>query len=55
MGNDFFCKIVGVGSIWIKMHDDSIRTLTYAVHVPELRKNLVSLGVLDSTGYRCIA
>jgi hypothetical protein len=53
MGNDISCKIVGIGSIRIKMYDGSIRTLTDVRHVPELRKNLISLGVLDSTGYKC--
>jgi hypothetical protein len=51
--NDFSCKIVGVGSVRIKMHDGSIRTLTYVRHVAELRKNSISFGVLYSTGYRC--
>jgi hypothetical protein len=53
MGNDFSCKIVGVGSVQIRMHDGSVRTLTDVRHVPELRNNLVSLGVLDFAGYRC--
>jgi hypothetical protein len=53
MGNDFSCKIVGVGSVWIKMHDGSVRTLTDVRNVPKLRKNLISLGVLDSDGYKC--
>jgi hypothetical protein len=35
------------------MYDGSIRTLTYVRHVPELRKNLISLGVLDYVGYKC--
>jgi hypothetical protein len=34
MGNEFSCKIVGVGSVWIKMHDGSVRTLTDVKHVP---------------------
>jgi hypothetical protein len=53
MGNDFSCKIVGVGNVRIKMHDGSVRTLTDVRHVPELRKNLISLGVLDYVGYKC--
>jgi hypothetical protein len=53
MENDFSCKIVGVGSIQIKMHDGIVRTLTHVRHVPELRKSLISLGVLDSVGYKC--
>ena len=30
------------------MHDDIIRTLTDLRHVPKLKKNLISLGTLDS-------
>jgi hypothetical protein len=52
MGNIFSFKIIGVGSVWTKMHDGSIRTLTYVRHVPELIKKLISLGVLDSAGYK---
>ncbi|KAK2988245.1 hypothetical protein RJ640_000006 [Escallonia rubra] len=39
MGNDVACKVVGIGSIQIRMHDDIVRTLTNVRHVPELRKN----------------
>ncbi|KAK3001855.1 hypothetical protein RJ639_020260 [Escallonia herrerae] len=40
----------------IRMHDDIVRTLTDVRHVPELRKNLISLGTLDSNGcsYRAV-
>ena len=34
------------------MFDGVIRTLTYVRHVPELKKNLISLGVLDSCGHK---
>ncbi|KAK2970265.1 hypothetical protein RJ640_000824 [Escallonia rubra] len=34
------------------MHDGIVRTLTDVRHVPELRKNLISLGTLDSNDYR---
>ncbi|KAK3038197.1 hypothetical protein RJ639_030304 [Escallonia herrerae] len=50
MGNDVACKVVGISSIRIRMHDGIVRTLTYVRHVPELRKNLISLGTLDSNG-----
>ncbi|KAK3034153.1 hypothetical protein RJ639_033496 [Escallonia herrerae] len=36
------------GSIHIKIHDGFVRTLTDVRHVPELRKNLISLGTFDS-------
>ncbi|KAK2975034.1 hypothetical protein RJ640_023931 [Escallonia rubra] len=32
------------------MYDGIVRTLTDVRHVPELRKNLISLGMLDSNG-----
>ncbi|KAK3001961.1 hypothetical protein RJ639_020920 [Escallonia herrerae] len=51
MRNDVTCKMVGIGSIQIRMHDGIVRTLTDVRHVPELRKNLISLGALDSN--RC--
>ena len=54
MGNDISCKFVGIGSIRIKMFDGSVKILTDVRHVPELRKNLISLGVLDSGGYKSI-
>jgi hypothetical protein len=48
MGNDISCKVVGIGSIRIKMFDVYVKMLTYMRHIPELRKNLISLGVLDT-------
>ena len=48
LGDNHSCKTVGVGSVKIKMFDGVIRTLTYFRHVLELKKNLISLGVLDS-------
>ena len=51
MGNDASCKVVGIGSIKIKMFDGVVRTLCDVRHIPELRKNLISLGTLDCNGY----
>eukprot|EP00253_Pinus_taeda_P003620 PITA_03620 len=52
MGNNVSCQNVGMGNIKIKMYDNTVRTLTSVRHVPELKKNLISLGVLDSDGYK---
>ena len=52
MGNNVTCKTVGIGSIRIKMYDGIVRTLTDVRHVLELRKNLISMGVLDDVGYK---
>ena len=50
--NNASCTTVGIGSIRVKMFDGVVKTLTRVRHVPELKKNLISLGVLDSSGYK---
>jgi hypothetical protein len=52
MGNGIPCKTVGVGNIRIRMFDGIVRELTNVRYVPELKSNLISLGVLDSCGYK---
>ena len=54
MGKDSSCKMMGIGSVQIKMFDGIIRKLNDVRHVPDLKKNLISLGVLDAIGYRII-
>ncbi|KAH9801638.1 hypothetical protein KPL71_001098 [Citrus sinensis] len=51
MGNHNACKIVGISSVKIRMYDGMTRTLEHVRHVPGLKKNLISLGMLDSSGY----
>ncbi|XP_028180740.1 uncharacterized protein LOC114367746 [Glycine soja] len=52
MGNDVSCKTIGIGTVKIKMHDGIIRTLTEVRHVPELKKNLISIGIMDGKGFK---
>ena len=40
-----------MGNIRVKMFDDVIRMLCDVMHVPNLRKNMISLGTLDSNGF----
>ena len=47
MGNDTSCQVAGIGNIKIKMSDGVVRTVCDVRHVPDLRKNLISLGTLD--------
>jgi len=54
MGNDVTCNIVGIGSIQLKMFDGTNKILTNVRHVPELRKSLIPLGVLDTNGYKTL-
>ncbi|KAF3634744.1 hypothetical protein FXO38_24999 [Capsicum annuum] len=48
VGNNIACKIIEKGTIRIKMHDGIIRTLRNVRYVHELKKNLISLGTLES-------
>jgi hypothetical protein len=50
MGNDATCIIIGMETIKIKMSDSVVRTLQEVRHIPDMRKNLISLA-LDSKGY----
>jgi len=50
IGNDAQCNVVGVRTIQIKTHDGVVRTLTNVRHVLNLKRNLISLGTLESNG-----
>ena len=50
MGNDAQCKVAGIGTIQIKTHDGVVRTLTNVRYIPDLKRNLISLGTLESLG-----
>uniref|UniRef100_A0A803NN06 GAG-pre-integrase domain-containing protein n=1 Tax=Cannabis sativa TaxID=3483 RepID=A0A803NN06_CANSA len=42
----------GIGIILLKMHDGIIKRLTNVRYIPDLNKNIISLGVLDFDGYK---
>ena len=44
LGNDYACKIVGVGDVQLKFQHGSIFTLKNVRHVPKLTKSLISAG-----------
>jgi hypothetical protein len=52
MGNGIPYKIFGVGIIRIRMFDGIVRELKNFIYVPDLKLNFISLGVLDSGGYK---
>ena len=52
MGNDAVCKAVGINNIRIRMLDGQVRTFTNVRNVPDLKKNLLSLGASESRGYK---
>lgn len=54
MRNNISCKTVGVGSIQIKKFECIVRMIMEVRHVPKIKKNFISLGVLDSSSYKYI-
>ena len=52
MGNDHALEIAAIGTIKIKMFDGIIRTIEEVRHVNGLKKNLLSLGQMDSHRYK---
>ncbi|GFS37219.1 hypothetical protein Acr_00g0050720 [Actinidia rufa] len=50
MANNTSSRVVGRGSVRFRMANGRSVTLTEVRHVPNLRKNLISIGMLDSKG-----
>lgn len=48
MRNHVAWKIIGIGTIRIRIYDKIVRTLT---HILDLKKNPISLSTLDFIGY----
>ncbi|KAL5569740.1 hypothetical protein UlMin_026315 [Ulmus minor] len=46
MGNNIPCQIVGIGNISIRMFDGLVKILSGVRHVPNLHRNLISIGSL---------
>ncbi|CAL9022913.1 unnamed protein product, partial [Prunus brigantina] len=42
----------GIGKICLKMHDGTVRELSDVRYVPDMKKNLISLGALESKGLK---
>ena len=50
MGDDRPCKMEGIGTVQIKMFDEMVWELKEVRNVPQLRRNLISIGVLKTLG-----
>ena len=46
------CKVVGIRIVRIKMFDGVVHTLGDIGHVPDLKRNLISLSTLKAIGYK---
>ena len=51
LGDGRCCNIVGIGEVRIKIYDGTVRTLCDVMHIPDLKKNLISLGTLHKNGF----
>ncbi|CAN1242735.1 Retrovirus-related Pol polyprotein from transposon TNT 1-94 [Linum perenne] len=52
IGDNSSCKVAGTESVQIEMFEGVVRTLTDVRHIPDLKRNLISLSTLDSKGYK---
>ncbi|GFZ16423.1 hypothetical protein Acr_25g0008320 [Actinidia rufa] len=52
MANNTASRVVSKGSVRFRMADGRSVTLTEVKHGPDIRKNLISIGMLDSKGCR---
>lgn len=53
LGNNKSCNVEGTGSMKFKLHNGTEKVIYGIKYVSELRRKLISLGVLEKTG--CIA
>ena len=51
LGDDNPLEVEGIGNIKLKMFDDIIRNID-CWHVPQMKRNLISLSTLDDQGYK---
>lgn len=50
LGNNKSCKVMRIGNIHLKLVYGCLRTIESVRYVPELKRNLISVGMLDSEG-----
>ena len=51
MGDDRPCNMKGIGTAQIKMFDRIVRELKEVRYVPQLKRNLISIGALKALGH----
>jgi hypothetical protein len=51
LGDDEPCQIFGMGKVQIKQENGNQLLLKEVRHIPYLRRNLISMGQLESEGY----
>ena len=51
LANGSALDIVGMGDVWILLPNGSVYLLEKVQHIPNLRRNLISIGQLDDEGH----
>jgi len=51
MGDDRLCDMEGIGTVQIKMFDGMVRKLKEVRYVPQLKRNLISVGALKTLDF----
>ncbi|GJZ85112.1 retrotransposon protein, putative, ty1-copia subclass [Tanacetum coccineum] len=51
LGDNRECKIRGIGKVRVQLRDGSSFVLNNVRYIPELKRNLISLGTLEKEGY----
>ena len=52
MSDDRPCNMEGIGIVHIKMFDGMVRELKEVRYVPQLKRNLISVGALKTLGLK---
>lgn len=47
MGKSTMCKVIRIGNVKLKLHDGSFFDLKQVRHVLDLKRNLISLEIMD--------
>jgi hypothetical protein len=55
IGDGSTCEIIGISSIYIQVHDGSIKKLINVRFVPKLKRNLISLSTLEAMWFNFTA
>lgn len=50
MRNNVVYEVVGIGNVRLKIHDEFVIELRQVRHVPDLKRNLISLSMMDQIG-----
>ncbi|PHU05794.1 hypothetical protein BC332_26616 [Capsicum chinense] len=54
MPNSATAKVEGIGKVGLKMTSGKVLTLNNVLYVPELRRNLISVSLLDKNRFKCV-